>query len=301
MRYIKGYEVFESYHDEIMGSLLHVYGSIPMPKEKSSVVIKKIISASGISFNLGDNVDITHYKIHDKIRFRDYFDSLLQGKDIRGHNFEGLIAGVFNGELAKRGAKYDVTIDGKNWSIKFVDSKSKAPELGSYRDIITKSVYNDRVIQAGGLTRLFQGDDYKLKRKVWTKISHNVDGWILAYPDDPKSPTKIILNIVGNEDMFSIISEGCVVAPKGGYNAIYSLALSGTYRNKEVFSLIDSEASFISIPTISNKELLSSSLTSKEKKQAGQILGEFGSKIRPDVFRHIMINKQNVIKKLKEM
>lgn len=94
MKFIKSYKVFEGVHDKsdeynsLMGRLLHLYGSIPVPKEKSSVVINKIVMSSmGKLFKLGEEVNINFYKLHDKIRFSDYFDSLLEDKDVRGHNF----------------------------------------------------------------------------------------------------------------------------------------------------------------------------------------------------------------------
>ena len=82
MKFIKEFSLFESVHDntptynDLMGKLLHLYGSIPVPKEKSSVVIKKIITTSmGKTFKLGENVDINFCKVHDKIRFSDYFNN----------------------------------------------------------------------------------------------------------------------------------------------------------------------------------------------------------------------------------
>ena len=50
MKYLKYFKLFESVEIEIdeyndyMGKLLQLYGSFPVPKEKSSIVIKKIIN-----------------------------------------------------------------------------------------------------------------------------------------------------------------------------------------------------------------------------------------------------------------
>ena len=51
MKFLKSYKIYENnltpeeeYFD-LMGKLLHLYGGIPVPKEKSSIVIKKIVKA----------------------------------------------------------------------------------------------------------------------------------------------------------------------------------------------------------------------------------------------------------------
>jgi hypothetical protein len=303
MRFIKDFRLFESVHDntptynELMGKLLHLYGSIPVPKEKSSVVIKKIINTSmGKLFKLGDNVDINFCKIHDKIRFSDYFDSLLEDKDVRGHNFEGFVCGLFGGQLSTRGAKYDLTIEGKRYSVKFVDHKSKAPEVGRFKNIITQRPRLDTmVVDAGGLTRTFKGGNTGLKNGIWNVITTEIDGWILAYPDDINNPKNIVLNILEKSDMFNLINSGMVVAPKGGYADIYSLALSAKY-TKGTYT-----KSIIKIPQVSLIELQDEYKTIEEENWAPEVFGSMAYKIRPDVLRYIRVNKDNVIKRLSEL
>jgi len=304
MRFIKDFRLFESVHDvtptynDLMGKLLHLYGSIPVPKEKSSVVIKKIINTSmGKLFKLGDDVDINFCKIHDKIRFSDYFDSLLEDKDVRGHNFEGFVCGLFDGQLSTRGSKYDLTIAGKRYSVKFVDHKSKAPEVGRFKNIISQIPGLDKmVVDAGGLTRIFKGGNTSLKNGIWNVITPEIDGWILAYPDDINNPKNIVLNIVEKSDMFNLINSGGVVAPKGGYADIYSLALSAKYTSKGKYT-----KSIIKIPQVSLIDLQDEYKTIEEENWAPEVFGSMAYKIRPDVLRYIRVNKDNVIKRLSEL
>jgi hypothetical protein len=304
MKFIKEFSLFESVHDntptynDLMGKLLHLYGSIPVPKEKSSVVIKKIINTSmGKTFKLGENVDINFCKIHDKVRFSDYFDSLLEDKDVRGHNFEGFVCGLFDGQLSTRGAKYDLTIEGKRYSVKFVDHKAKAPEVGRFKSIITQRPgLNDMVVENGGLTKIFKSKNTRLKSGIWNIITTEIDGWILAYPDDINNPKNIILNIVEKADMFNIINDGMVVAPKGGYADIYSLALSSRYISKGKYA-----KSIIKIPQVSLIELQDEYKTIEEENWAPGVFGNMAYKIRPDVLRYIRINKDTVIKRLSEI
>jgi hypothetical protein len=304
MKFIKEFSLFESVHDnnptytDLMGRLLHLYGSIPVPKEKSSVVIKKIINTSmGKLFKLGENVDINFCKLHDKVRFSDYFDSLLEDKDVRGHNFEGFVCGLFDGQLSTRGAKYDLTIEGKRYSVKFVDHKSKAPEVGRFKSIITqRTSLNEMVIENGGLTRIFKDKNTRLKSGIWNVITAEIDGWILAYPDDINNPKNIVLNIVEKSDMFNIINSGMVVSPKGGYADIYSLALSAKYTSKGKYT-----KSIIKIPQVSLMDLQEEYKTIEEENWAPEVFGKMGYKMRPDVLRYIRLNKDTIIKKLSEL
>lgn len=304
MKYLKYFKLFESVEIEIdeyndyMGKLLHLYGSIPVPKEKSSIVIKKIINNMGQSFKLGENVNLDIVKIYDQIRFSDYFNSLLEDKDVRGHNFEGLIAGLFNGTLTVRGDKSDLVINGDRYSVKFVDHKGKAPEIGRFKYIIEKyPKLNEKVQDFGGLTRIFKSDDDKLKKQIWNKITQDIDGWILAYPDvidDDDNPTKKIqLNILDKSDMSTILNDGYVVAPKGGYNDYYSLALSSRYINDYDFI-----KSVIKVPQITLAELKEEYSTIVNDNWAFDVFGTIGYKIRPDVIRYIRNNKDQIIKNL---
>jgi len=47
MKYLNDFKLFENRklteYDDIMGKLLHLYGSIPLEKEKASIVIGKIV------------------------------------------------------------------------------------------------------------------------------------------------------------------------------------------------------------------------------------------------------------------
>lgn len=303
MKYLKSFGIFEStskniLYNDLMGRLLHLYGSIPVPKEKSSVVISKIIyNSMGKLFTLGENVDINFCKLHDRIRFSDYFDSLLEDKDVRGHNFEGLVSGLFGGKLSVRGAKWDVILENLKYSVKFVDNSTKAPEIGRFKYLIRANPEIDsKVREAGGLTRVFQSTDSELKLEVWNLISKDIEGWILAYPDNINDPTNIVINKVDKQQMFNLLNQGCVVSPKGGYSDWYSLALSGTYVKKGVYT-----KSVVKIPKVSLEELEAELETIKAENWSEKVFGEMGNKIRPDVLRYIRTNKDLIIKRLSQI
>jgi hypothetical protein len=284
--------------DRLMGELLHLYGSIPLPKEKSSIVIKKIIANSmGYYFDLGEKVNIEESTPHDhdKVRFKDYFESLLKDKDSRGHNFEGTLAGLFNGKLSRRGEKWDITIDEKTWSVKFLESGSKAPEIGRFETLLTDADLEYEVESEGGLTWLFQVGPDDLKKEVWEEVisSGITGGWIIAYPDDINNPSSIILNIITVDVMESILMNGLTAAPKGGKKEVFNLALSARFKDQP--GVIKSS---IIIPQLSLKDLREISKSQDENEWSGYVFGKIGSKIRPDVLRFIGNNSEEIGKRL---
>jgi len=316
MKYLNRFNEALSEKEEILGNLLHLYGSIPLTKEKSSVIIGKILQSSGLKFELGEDINMvgSQFKKHDKVRFMDYFDSLINGKDTRGDNFEGLLAGFYGGELKPRGFKYDLTIDGKNWSVKFLDNPGKQPQIGSYKNALAlDDDFTEDIKRWGGISRMFQifpNKDpdkdmgaveyrhlYTLKAEVWDVISEGVDGWLIASPNKSKNATAIEINMVDKETMEDIIlEEGLTGAPKGGYTKLFDLSMSATYKKHEGVKNFK-----INLPNLNVRELKAMYTHQDEMKWAKEVFGQFGSKIRPDVLRHIRQNKQRIITKLQNM
>ena len=141
MRYIENFKLFENTknqeeYDDIMGKLLHLYSSIPLTKQKSERVIKLILKYKFFPIGGDENgeIDLRYKKPQDQIRFVDYFQSLIDSKETRGHNFEGFISGIHGGKLSEfSDSKYDVIINNKTWSVKFIDNKKT---ICSFRRLI---------------------------------------------------------------------------------------------------------------------------------------------------------------------
>lgn len=314
MKYINSFALLEalSTKDELMGRILHLYGSIPVPKEKSSVVISKIVQAEGLGYNLGDPVTLNYTKLHDKVRFNDYFDSLLNSKDSRGHNFEGFVVGIFNGAFTTRGAKPDVTINNKNYSVKFIDKPTKAPEVGRFKYIFAgkdgavpgMERYFNWINEFGGIVRLCRlPNDRKITKTLTAKVLKEeiadiilagIDGWIIAYPDD-KDENKIEYNVFDKDVIKSMMVNGKIVASKGGLDSYYAFALSAAFRNNA--NVIKS---FIQIPTVTITELRRCLLNTPEQEWGIKVFGNIAYKMRPDVLRYIKRNAIPIIKNLKE-
>lgn len=295
MEYIKLFEAALSQREELLGKLLHLYGSIPVSKQKSNVVIKKILyrNTSTPFFKLGDNIDFISEAPQDKVRFVDYFDSLINSKETRGHNFEGTIAGLYNGELSEPGEKWDVSIEGQTWSVKFIDTSSKAPEIGRYKKIITDNNLIKSVDKYNGLTKIFRisNDIYvdMLKEEIWDSvISHGITGgWLIGYP----FKGDVVMHKIDLESMKNLLFSGYTASPKGGLISFYSLALSSRYKNI-------SQEYTIKIPKLNLKELKGLYLNREEKNWSNDIFGSYSNRIRPDVLRYIKHNEKEIAEKL---
>lgn len=325
MKYLEIFKLFENRGDlsldDLTGKLLHLYGSIPLTKEKSSRVINMILKSSGLDFDLGQDVNFvgTQFKTHDKVRFMDYFDSLLKGTSTRGDNFEGMIAGFYDGNLMPTGHKFDVEIEGKNWSVKFVNSPKESIQIGSYENVLkVDDDFVEDIMQWGGVSRLFQMNSKlmsemklspaqkakitKLKKEVWSYISNGVDGWLIAYPNKKEDPDYIEINMLETDIMGDIfINKGLVASPKGGYKNTFKLGMSSLYK-KHPYNV----QFRVNIPKLNEEQLRDMLYGREEDKKdnnrvwAKDVFGHFGPKMRPDVVKYIRSNKDRIIKKLSE-
>lgn len=293
--------LFEAKHnqrEELLGKLLYLYGSIPVSKQKSNIVIKKMLWRNSNHhgdpfFKLGEDVDLISNADQDKIRYVDYFDSVINSKETRGHNFEGTVAGLFNGKLSKPGEKWDVLIDEKTWSVKFIDNNTKAPEIGRYKKIIEDQGLTKSVDQYNGLTKIFKidHDEYveMLKEEIWDNVisSEITGGWIIAYP----YKGDILIHIIETKKMRDLLMSGCTTSPKAGLMSYYSLALSSKYK-------VNSRQNIIKIPKLDIKELRQIYLNKEESEWSKDIFGAVSNKIRPDVLRYIKSNETEIGHKL---
>ena len=127
---------------KLMYDVLRRVRQIPLDKTVSPRRIQDILKADNVGFDLNIGADL-HAVINDpynRVRFYEYSQQLLkaaQAKGVRGHYFEGLLAGLFNGKVvsAMEGEmvdpKEDVVIDGTPYSAKLVRIQDKMWDSGS--------------------------------------------------------------------------------------------------------------------------------------------------------------------------
>ena len=107
--------------DYELGVQMSSLGPIPKAKKQAAEVIKRIFNSSkqefykpGDNISLGDDLKTTK----DKIRFFEYGKSFQAEKEGRGFNFEGMLAGLFNGTPIVSKAKEDIVVDDIPYSVK---------------------------------------------------------------------------------------------------------------------------------------------------------------------------------------
>ena len=86
-----------------LGMQMSSLGPIPKTKKQAAEVIKRIFNSSKQPFyGVGENISLDSdlNKIKDKVRFFEYGKSFHSEKEGRGFNFEGMLAGLFNGTPA---------------------------------------------------------------------------------------------------------------------------------------------------------------------------------------------------------
>lgn len=287
MKHIRRFEINEG--KNTINKFRNLYGEIPLSKEDSVGILKGILKSNKLNYNLGDDINIDDFKDKDQVKLKDYFTKLLSSKTTRGDNFEGLIAGLYNGNVAKRGQGYNVKINNKSWRINFIDNKFKAIELGKHKDTI-KSFELDKLIKSkGGLYKAFKSGDNESKEEIFNTIFSQVTGgWIIAYP----SNDKISMYIIEKEEMKEILMSGLTTSPKSGSKSQYNLALSPKFKNKKL------KKSYIYISDIEEDDLEYFRLTAEESKWVRSIFGNYGFKIRPNIVKYMMKNSEKIADRL---
>lgn len=159
---------------ELMYEVLRRVRQIPLDKTVSPRRIKEILSDDGVSFDLYQGADLNEeiHREYNRVRFYEYSQQLLKAahsKGVRGHYFEGLLAGLFNGEVVSpmegemTDPKEDVLINGINYSAKLVRAQDKkwgtSSLLGGFKKAVIQRLI-DRDIEV---------PDELLKRKLEVK------------------------------------------------------------------------------------------------------------------------------------
>ena len=173
---------------ELMYEVLRRVRQIPLDKTVSPRRIKEILSDDGVSFDLYQGADLNEeiHREYNRVRFYEYSQQLLKAahsKGVRGHYFEGLLAGLFNGEVVSpmegemTDPKEDVLINGINYSAKLVRAQDKkwgtSSLLGGFKKAIIQRLV-DRDIEV---------PDELLKRKLEVKTLNEL---VVLFPEgDP--------------------------------------------------------------------------------------------------------------------
>lgn len=172
--------------NELMYEVLRRVRQIPLDKTVSPRRIKEILSDDGVGFDLnnGANLNEEIHREYNRVRFYEYSQQLLKAshsKGVRGHYFEGLLAGLFNGQVVSplqgemTDPKEDVLIGGINYSAKLVRAQDKkwgtSSLLGGFKQALIQRLV-DREIEIS---------DELLKRKLEVK---SINELIELFPEN---------------------------------------------------------------------------------------------------------------------
>ena len=146
---------------ELMYEVLRRVRQIPLDKSVSPRRIQEILKDDSVDFDLNIGADLNGeiHREYNRVRFYEYSQQLLKAsnsKGVRGHYFEGLLAGLFNGEVVSplegemTDPKEDVLINGINYSAKLVRAQDKkwgtASLLGGFKKAITQKLLDTNIV-----------------------------------------------------------------------------------------------------------------------------------------------------------
>ena len=343
MKYLSKYKLFESESkEETLGSLkskiFRFYTPIPLSRRKASFVIDKMFKYYDIPlFGIltSDEVNLKeigleeHTKLKNALRFEEYLNTLLgrqsfgddskTDKSSRGFNFEGLIAGFFNGRISfDPNSTYDLSIENVgNCSVKFVDDMSQSPRLTNISDILkndddVKNLKSYNILLENGIYDLIKSKEkgnwksnfnklgYDLTfnemmediKFVLTKVFEEVDYFIIGYPKDDV----IIISVIEKNKMIDFILENGLNSPKGSnYNEVR--VSSNVYKegSDNVKNTIE-----INIPKLTLDEV-KTIFYGQHREWANDVFGkEWSPKMRTDLISYIHDNKDDIIKRMQD-
>lgn len=313
MKFILPYKLFENTNsnyddwdslsfDEKKSKLFAIYPAIPLEKRAAAEAIRKIrMSEKEEVSKLEDNhINFPDKKPIDKLRWNQYFNSLIASKEIRGHNFEGLIAGLYDGKFTIPGQRGDLIIEEKAVSVKSLNDETQSPVLGS----VYNSLSEDQLTQLGdrSIHELFKNpkkDEEELRKSIWDVSfggENIVDYFLIAYFIEPsvKSSGTIFIYIFSNEEMYEFVNSGKGLNAPKNKGQIYQFRISSTYKAFKQRPIT------IKIPRIRERDLDKIwNVTSRN--WAKYVFGkDISKKMRTDTIEDIIDDKEDISKRMGE-
>lgn len=293
-------EEIDNQVDKELSSIMPLWAPIPKTKQKSADVIKKIFNSSKQEhYKPGQDIDLNVLKnLKDKVRFFEYGRSFQSEKEGRGFNFEGLLAGLFNGDVVISKNKEDIIVDGTPYSVKTSEPNSSFDSgtlKNGFNGEIKKMVYDGVDISNidKPIDLLRKGEEYNpYKRKMLESSFVSKQGiplkWIFAiiYSD------YIEYTVWSSEELINtIINDGKSVFGEGRSSVQVRLKSRYLMRNPKT----------IKFPTFTSNEL-KKLLYNKERGQkidgVAELFGKYKTKIRPDVLKYIKDNPNSFIRRV---
>jgi hypothetical protein len=266
----------------------YLYNPIPIVKQEASEVIQRILRTHGLSFEFGKDVDLNQLDTVNKMRMKDYINRIVKYKEIRGHAIEGLMCGLYQGNLNNtQSGSWDYSVAPGTVEQKYVEDEGESPVIGGYKQVLTSLGPEVNEIVKNVTEKYGESNIFLINDDDLTEIKKNVLAGMTA--DIVCISTKIIDRIRSyyftKENFINIFSDAsnCSAPKQKGGNQI-RIKSSAVRSQGITFDII--------VPKISEKEYDDFLNINQEEQAVAQIFGPFSNKIRPDILKWIKNNKE---------
>ena len=266
----------------------YLYNPIPVVKQEASEVIQRILRTHGLSFEFGKDVDLNQLDTVNKMRMKDYISRIVKYKEIRGHAIEGLMCGLYNGNLnTSQSGSWDYSVAPGTAEQKYIEDEGESPVIGGYKQVLTSLGPEVNAIVKNVTEKYNESNIFLINDEELTEIKKNVLAGMTA--DIVCISTKIIDRIRSyyftKENFIEIFSDAnnCSAPKQKGGNQL-RIKSSAVRSQGITFDII--------VPKISQKEYDEFLNINQEEQAVAQIFGPFSNKIRPDILKWIKNNKE---------
>jgi hypothetical protein len=266
----------------------YLYNPIPIVKQEASEVIQRILRTHDLSFEFGKDTDLNQLDTVNKMRMKDYINRIVKYKEIRGHAIEGLMCGLYNGNLnTSQSGSWDYSVAPGTVEQKYIEDEGESPVIGGYKQVLTSLGPEVNAIVKNVTEKYNESNIFLINDEELTEIKKNVLAGMSA--DIVCVSTKIVDRIRSyyftKENFIEIFSDAnnCSAPKQKGGNQL-RIKSSAVRSQGITFDII--------IPKISQKEYDDFLNINQEEQAVAQIFGPFSNKIRPDILKWIKNNKE---------
>lgn len=266
----------------------YLYNPIPIVKQEASEVIQRILRTHDLSFEFGKDVDLNQLDTVNKMRMKDYINRIVKYKEIRGHAIEGLMCGLYNGNLnTSQSGSWDYSVAPGTVEQKYIEDEGESPVIGGYKQVLTSLGPEVNAIVKNVTEKYNESNIFLINDDELTEIKKNVLAGMTA--DIVCVSTKIIDRIrsfyFSKENFIEIFSDAnnCSAPKQKGGNQL-RIKSSAVRAQGITFDII--------VPKISQQEYDDFLNINQEEQAVAQIFGPFSNKIRPDILKWIKNNKE---------
>ena len=216
----------------------------------------------GTNINLDQDVQRTR----DRIRFEEYGQMFQQGIEGRGFAFEGMLAGLFDGEPMKAGGKEDIKVGSDYYSIK-QSNPGDAWDTGSLqtgykfaKENMVNDGFSEEEIPPTPVDLMVAGNNYtQYQAQMLIESFKATNGqplqWIFAHVLNDK---QIQYDVLSSEDLIStILSSDCSKGTGSRACAVGQSRKSDTGLRVKSRFVLGTDPKIITFPTVNEEDIRS--------------------------------------------